>query len=45
MHQLNNDLKLLAEGRFPERGPDLFEKSIWDLAQATDNSIKALKGV
>ena len=43
MHQLNNDLKLLAEGQFPERGPDLFGKSVWDLAQAKDNSIKALK--
>ena len=45
MKHLNSDLKPVAEGPFPDRGPDLFGKSFGDRAKATANSIKAVKGV
>ena len=45
MKHLNSDLKPLAEGQFPDRGPDLFGKSFRKRAKATANGIKDLKGV
>jgi len=47
MKHLNSDLKplRLAEGPFPDRGPDLFRRSFGDRAKATADTIKALKGV
>ena len=45
MKHMNSDLKPLAEGTFPDRSPDLFGKSFGDRANATADSIKALKGV
>ena len=45
MKHLNNDLKPLAEGQFPDRGPYLFGEGFGARAKATADSIKALKGV
>ena len=45
MKHLNSDLKPLAEGPFPDRGPDLFRKSFGDRTKVTADSIKALKSV
>ena len=44
MRHLNSDLKSLAEGDFPNRGPLLFGKDFASKAKSTADNVKALKG-
>ena len=44
MKHLNKDLKPLAEGDFPHRGPLLFGESFASKAKSTEDNVKALKG-
>ena len=45
MKHLDSDLKPLAEGQFPERGPHLLGEGFGARAKASSDGIKALKGV
>ena len=45
MKHLNSDLKPLAEGLFPDRGPHLFGEDCGGRAKATADNVKALKGI
>ena len=44
MKHLNRDLKPLAEGDFPHRGPLLFGERFTSKAKSTADNVKALKG-
>lgn len=44
MKHLNSDLKPLAEGDYPDRGPLLFGQGFAGLDKAAADGIKALKG-